>query len=78
VLGSAGTARPGAGFERSDGSWHLRVDPAEWPVYDGDKVNGTGGRVWTVTGTPRLIRNNIASDVDYVSIVAALDPPLVP
>jgi hypothetical protein len=78
ALGAAGTARLGGANEQIDGTWSIRLDPAEWPLYDGDKILGPSGRIWTVTDTPQLNRNRAANDVDYIAVHAALDPPLVP
>lgn len=77
TLGSYGTARPGGAYDRGDGLWSLRLDPAEWPLYDGDKITD-GARTWTVVSAPILRANSDADDVDYVAVTATLDPPVVP
>jgi hypothetical protein len=70
--GTLGTARPGASTEQADGSWTLRLDPAEYPLWAGDEVHGPGGQRWVVTGQPRYPSNPAASDVDYVAATAVL------
>lgn len=77
-LGTPGPARAGGGVEQPDGTWRLRLDPAEWPVHPGDVVTGPLGRVWTIVGNPRLHTNSGAADLDYVGVQASLDEgPLV-
>jgi hypothetical protein len=71
-LGPFGPARAGASTEQPDGSWTLRLDPAEWPVWAGDEVEGPGSARWSVTGKPRLNSNPEAGDVDYVAVSATL------
>lgn len=66
---------PGAAREQPDGSWTLRVDPAAWPVNQGDRITD-GTRVWVVT----LARtHNVPGhpDADFVSVTASLEPPKV-
>jgi hypothetical protein len=71
--GAGGALRDGAAHESPDGSWSLRIDPAEWPVRAGDRFIGPGGTTWTVVGNPRLHRNPAAGDVDYISATGSLD-----
>lgn len=70
-----GPPRAGARNEQPDGTFSLRLDPAEWPLRVGDRVTGPDGRVYVVYGNPRLHRNVAASDVDYVGAAAALEIP---
>lgn len=83
ALDAPGPARPGAAHLRTPGDrdnrqgvWVLRLDPAEWPVGDGDQVL-RGGRTWTISGPPKLCKHNVDSALDYVEAVAALDPPTI-
>jgi hypothetical protein len=78
VLGGAGPERPGARRLQPDGTYTLRLDPAEWQVRPGDVAQAPDGRSYVITGTPRLITNVAAGDVDFVSATAALDPPETP
>jgi hypothetical protein len=73
ALAAAGASRAGGAVEQTDGTWRLRLDPAEWPVRPGDVVTGPESRVWTIIGNPRLHRNVAADDVDYISARASLD-----
>lgn len=70
VPGTLGPPRAGAAVEQPDGSYTLRLDPAEWPMWAGDEVEGPAGLRWCVTGQPRLHFNSEASDVDYVGVSA--------
>lgn len=63
----------GASREVAQDSWSLRLDPAVWPLREGDIVAGHG-RTWVVEGRPSLYVNNAAADVDYVSATATLSP----
>lgn len=72
AAGSLGPERAGGCRENPDNSWSLRLDPAEWPVRDGDKVHGPAGQLWTVLGYPRLHLNTASPDLDYISATAAL------
>lgn len=79
ALGAYGPARPGAARLQPDLSWRLRLSPDQWPLEAGDKVTGGPDTLtWTVTGEPRRITHPVASDVDYVAVTAALDPPEQP
>lgn len=67
--------------EQADLSWTLRIDPDAAPLRADDVVREVGGqgRVWVLTGNPRLqALPGGPSDVDYISANAVLDPPKVP
>ncbi|MFD9248385.1 hypothetical protein [Streptomyces bottropensis] len=68
--------KPGAANEQADGSWTLRVDPADWPLEPGD-VLGDGTRTWTIV-TALLKRVPGHGAADYIAVVATLNPPEVP
>lgn len=55
--------------ERADGGWNLGVDPACWPIRQGDLVVGLDGGSWLVE-TADLVQNNYDSRVDWVRITA--------
>lgn len=87
VVGSAehtewGPAYPGAikEFVSSDddqgGVWNLRLDPAQWPLAEGDHVTDDGVRVWVVM-TALLHQVPDVPDVDYVQVTAVLETPEV-
>jgi hypothetical protein len=68
--------RPGAATEQVDGSWTLRVDPADWPLKAGD-VLSDGTLTWTVvTALLKSVPGHSAAD--YIAVVATLNPPEVP
>ncbi|MFI5859372.1 hypothetical protein [Streptomyces parvulus] len=76
ALPEPGEPRPGAANEQADGSWTLRVDPAEWPLEPGD-VLGDGTLTWTVvTALLKSVPGHGAAD--YIAVVATLNPPEVP
>jgi hypothetical protein len=68
---------PGAAAEQSDGSWTLRLDPAAWPLCEGDTVTDDTGLSWTFTSA-RNHRVPGCSDADYVQATATLNPPEAP
>ena len=55
--------------ETSGGTWALGLDPALWPVRQGDLVVGATGGSWLVQSSD-LIRNNYDSTVDWVRVSA--------
>lgn len=73
-----GPWRAGARSRQTDGSYHLRLDPAEWPVRPGDQVDGQDGATFILTGWPKKSFNPAGSDVDHVAATAALKPPETP
>lgn len=51
-------------------TWVLALDPAAWPLTQGDQVvQPSTGAVWLVI-TADLITNNAADDIDYVRVEA--------
>ncbi|NEA53592.1 hypothetical protein G3I60_05325 [Streptomyces sp. SID13666] len=65
---------PGAATEQPDGSWSLRLNPAAWPVREGDTVTDDAGLSWTVTAA-RNQRVPGCTAADYVQVTATLNPP---
>lgn len=55
--------------ETAGGTWNLGVDPALWPVRQGDLVIALTGGSWLVQ-TADLIQNNYDSTVDWVRVSA--------
>lgn len=74
ALGASVGPWPGCVTEQPDGTWTIRLDPAAWRVRPGDLVDGPAGRTWLIEHA-LLRRNNAAGDVDYVAVVASLQPP---
>lgn len=70
---------PGAAKEQPDRSFKLRLDERCWPVRGGDLITD-GERTWYAAyqPEPRLHEVPGIPDVDYVEVVATLDPPRVP
>lgn len=69
-----GRAEEGADVAEMDATggrtWVLAVDPAAWPVYQGDLiVEPSSGASWLVL-TADLLTNNAASDIDYIRVEA--------
>ncbi len=62
--------QPGRTREQADATWSLGVDPALWPVRQGDLVIATDGGSWLVTSA-NLIQNNFDHRVDWVRVIAA-------
>jgi hypothetical protein len=57
---------PGRMMERPDHSWMLAVDPALWPVREGDLVvEPSTGREWLVVSAD-LLTNEADPAVDYI------------
>jgi hypothetical protein len=51
-------------------TWVLALDPAAWPLYQGDLVvEPSAGASWLVI-TADLLTNNAAPDIDYVRVEA--------
>lgn len=51
-------------------AWVLALDPAAWPLYQGDLVvESSTGASWLVL-TADLLTNNAAPDIDYVRVEA--------
>jgi hypothetical protein len=73
ALGSLVGPWPGRARRQQDGSWHLAVDDAAWPLQERDvvvEVVATGtGREWLVTAAD-VLRNTVDSTVDYVRVEA--------
>ncbi|MFF9192665.1 hypothetical protein [Streptomyces rochei] len=67
---------PGAATKQIDGSWTLRVDPAAWPLKQGD-VLSDGALTWTVV-TALLKQVPGYGAADYIAVVASENPPEVP
>jgi hypothetical protein len=81
VAGAApapGPLRAGGAKRQPDGSFTLRLDPAEWKIRPGDQIDGPDGSVYIATGWPRRNLNSAAADVDHVWLTAALEPPETP
>lgn len=65
-------ALPGRALERPDHSWVLALDPALWPVVEGDHVlDLVGGRSWLVVSAD-LLQNTIDPTVDYIRCEAEI------
>lgn len=60
---------PGAVREDASGGWSIRLDPAVWPVREGDIVVDRDGRRWLMTSAA-LIQNAATPEVDYVRVQA--------
>lgn len=84
--GPYGPPRPGAAKEQPrtetrlsrsqpEGTYRMRLDPAEWPVREGDRVTGPGGRTWTITSFPQLYTNPVLPYADYISAWGTMDLP---
>lgn len=76
--GSASPSRPGRAIEGPDvafgesggRTWTIAVDPANWPVYQGDLVvDADSGEEWLVTSAD-LMTNTIDPYVNYIRIEA--------
>jgi hypothetical protein len=67
---------PGSVLEQPDGSWTVRLDPAAWPVKEGDTITDETGRSWTLTSTRHHAVPGCPA-VDYVQAAATLNPPKV-
>ena len=66
---------PGAATEQTtEGSYTLRLDPAAWPLRADDLVDGPDGKTYLIE-TAVLRVNEADPAVDYVQIVASLQPP---
>jgi hypothetical protein len=77
ALGSLEGPWPGFCAEGdTDNQWSFRLDPAAWPLNDGDHITD-GSRTWVITAA-RPHFNALASDADYVGATAQLSPPKVP
>lgn len=51
-------------------TWVLAVDPAAWPLHQGDLVvEPSTGATWLVT-TADLLTNNASPDIDYIRVEA--------
>ncbi|HEY1177011.1 MAG TPA: hypothetical protein VGF17_12710 [Phytomonospora sp.] len=70
---------PGAAKEQPDTSWRLRLDERCWPLRGGDQITD-GTLTWVVSYNPEPKLHQVPGvpDVDYVEVVATLDPPRVP
>lgn len=61
---------PGRALERADHSWVLALDPALWPVHEGDLVHDPATeRAWLVV-TADLLHNTYDPVVDYIRVEA--------
>ena len=61
---------PDAPPERTGGrTWVLALDPAAWPVYQGDLVEEPGSAQWLVLSAD-LLNNNADSAIDYIRVEA--------
>lgn len=65
---------PGSALEQADGTWKLRLDMRCGPLRQGDKATD-GTRTWVANADPIAHQVPGAPDVDYISMVATLDPP---
>lgn len=55
--------------ETAGGTWNLGLDPALWPVRQGDLAISSDGAAWVIQ-TADLIQNNYDSTVDWVRATA--------